>query len=132
MVWSLVFIHFDSPQLGYYKNKLYKTSDHWFRDMLTLNFPEKGQGLVFPIRSVYDFSRKMFLMLYSINDQISLSYCLYFSRYWTICVLQLSVNQPVTSKNSKFTLPSSRFATRPKIQDKNVNIFRTKKASEVK
>ena len=32
-----------------------------------------------------------------INDQVSLSVCLYFMRYWTIRVLQLFVNQTVTS-----------------------------------
>ena len=32
--------------------------------MLNLNFSEKGLGLVSPRHSVYDFSRKMFLMLY--------------------------------------------------------------------
>ena len=32
------------------------------------------------------------------TDQVSMSDCLYFSRYWAICVLQLFVNQAVTSK----------------------------------
>ena len=32
-----------------------------------------------------------------INDQVSLSVCLYLMRYWTIRVLQLFVNQTVTS-----------------------------------
>ena len=31
---------------------------------------------------MYDFSRKMFFMRHSINLPISLSDCLYFSRYW--------------------------------------------------
>ena len=35
--------------------------------MLNFNFAEKGRGLVSPPYFVYDFSRKMFLMLYSIN-----------------------------------------------------------------
>ena len=65
--------------------------------MLNLDFSEKGLGTVFPPHFVYDFSRKMFLMLYSITDQISLSDCLYFVRYWAICVLQLFVSQAVTS-----------------------------------
>ena len=34
--------------------------------MLNSNFPEKGLGLVSSPHFVYDFSRKMFLMLYSI------------------------------------------------------------------
>ena len=49
--------------------KLYKTSDYWSRDMHNLNFifSEKSLGLVSSPHSVCDFSRKMFLMLYSIN-----------------------------------------------------------------
>ena len=35
--------------------------------MLNFNFSEKGLGLVSPPHFVYDFSRKMFLMLHSIN-----------------------------------------------------------------
>ena len=36
--------------------------------MFIFNFPEKSLGLVSPTHFVYDFSRKMFLMLYSINS----------------------------------------------------------------
>ena len=63
--------------------------------MLNFNFSEKGKGLVSSPHFVYDFSRKIFVML--LTDQISLSDCLYFSRYWEICVLQLSVNQAAMS-----------------------------------
>ena len=35
--------------------------------MLNSDFLEKGLGIVSPPYFVYDFSRKMFLMLYSIN-----------------------------------------------------------------
>ena len=35
--------------------------------MLNFDLPEKGLGLVSPPYFVYDFSRKMFLMLYAIN-----------------------------------------------------------------
>ena len=38
-------------------------SDNWSRDF---NFPEKNLGLVSAPYFVYDFLRKMFLMLYSI------------------------------------------------------------------
>ena len=34
--------------------------------MLSFNFSEKDLGLVFPSYFMYDFSRKMFLMLHSI------------------------------------------------------------------
>ena len=49
------------------KNKQYKTLDHSSRDMFNFNFSEKGLGLVSSAHFVYDFSRKMFLMLHSIN-----------------------------------------------------------------
>ena len=35
--------------------------------MFNFNFPEKGLALVSPPHFVDDFSRKMFVMLYSIN-----------------------------------------------------------------
>ena len=67
--------------------------------MLNFDFLEKILEIVSPPYFVYDFSRKMLLMLYSIllTDQISLPDCLYFLRYWSICVLQLFFNQAVTS-----------------------------------
>ena len=64
---SLVSIYFDSSNLPYNKNKLHKTSDYWSRDMLNFNFSEKSLRLVSPTNFMYDFSRKMFLMLHSIN-----------------------------------------------------------------
>ena len=67
------------------------------------------------------------------TDQISLPGCLYFLRYWTICVLQLFVIQVVTSWILKLALPSNRaiFSTWPKSHDKNLNILRTKRAFKV-
>ena len=54
--------------LPYNKNKLYKTLDYRSRDMLNFRFLEMdGLGLVSPPHFVYDFSRKIFLMLHSIN-----------------------------------------------------------------
>ena len=35
--------------------------------MLNLDFLEKSLGIVSPLHLVYEFSRKMFLKLYSIN-----------------------------------------------------------------
>ena len=49
------------------KNKLYKTLDYLTRDMLNVNFSEKGLELVSPPHFVHDFSMKMFFMLHSIN-----------------------------------------------------------------
>ena len=42
---SLISMYLDNFNLGYNKNKLYNFLDYWSRDMLNLNFPEKGQGL---------------------------------------------------------------------------------------
>ena len=53
--------------MAYNKNKLYKTLDYGVKYMLNVNFSEKSLGLVSPTCFVYDFSRKMFLMLHSIN-----------------------------------------------------------------
>ena len=67
--WSAAYFQYISIalNLGYWENKLYKTLDYWSRYILNPNFPEKGLGLVSPPHFVYDISRKMFLMLYSIN-----------------------------------------------------------------
>ena len=54
-------MYFDSPQLGdTIKN---------FRLLIERynEFLEKDLGLVFPLLTVYDFSRKMLFMLHSIN-----------------------------------------------------------------
>ena len=53
--------------MGYNKYKLYKFLHYWFRDMVNFNYPEKGLELVSLSHFVYDFSKIMFLMLYSIN-----------------------------------------------------------------
>ena len=49
------------------KKKMYKTFDYWSRDMLNFDFLEKGLGIVPPLYFMYNFSGKMFFMLYSIN-----------------------------------------------------------------
>ena len=73
--------------------------------MLNFNFLEKSLALVSLPHFAHDFSIKMFLTLHSdvTTDQISLSNCPYFSRYWAIFVLQLFVDQAVTSQNLKLT-----------------------------
>ena len=55
--------------------------------MLNYDYLEKGLGMVSPSHFAYDFSKKCFLCYILLTDQISLSDCLYFLRYWTICVL---------------------------------------------
>ena len=64
-----------------------KWLDYWSRDLINFNFSEMGLGLVSPPRFVHDFLRKMFLSCILLTDPISLSDCLYFLRYWAICVL---------------------------------------------
>ena len=115
--------------LAYNKNKLYKILDYWSRDMLNSNFLEKGQGQFLHHILYMIFLRKCFSCYILLTDQILLSNCFYFSRYWAICVLQLLVNQALTSQNLKLTLSfwSNRFATWPKSQDKNLNILRMKR-----
>ena len=54
-------------KLAYNKNELYKTLDYWSRYMLNFDFSAKGLGIISPPHFVFDFSAKMFLMLYSIN-----------------------------------------------------------------
>ena len=67
--------------------------------MLNFDCLEKGLGIVSPPHFVYDFSRKQekfFSCYIPSTDQISLSDCLYFLRYWAICILKLFVSQVVT------------------------------------
>ena len=60
--------------------------------MLNFEFLDKGLGIVSPAHFVYDFSTKMFLMLYSINWPDFIAWLpLLLLRYWAICVLQLFV-----------------------------------------
>ena len=55
----------------YNKNKLYKTLGlSLSRDVLNYDFLKNGLGMVSPSHFVYDFSREMFLILYSINWSI--------------------------------------------------------------
>ena len=105
VLYILVFVYYSLYEMIFwyymYICKMWKTWDMW--DMLNFNSPEKDLGLVSPSHFVYDFSRQMFLMLYSTNWPNSLSDCLYFSKYWAICVLKLFVSQAVTPKNLRLT-----------------------------
>ena len=65
-----------SPNFAYNKNKLHETLDYWSRDMLSFDFLEKDLGIV----SVPHFASHVLL-----TDQISLSDCRYFLRYFAIC-----------------------------------------------
>ena len=84
-----------SSTCTYNKIKLDKTLDYSSRDTRRFNFLEKDLEIVYPLRFVHDFSRKMFVILL-LSDLISLFDYLCFLKYWSICVLQLFVNQVVT------------------------------------
>ena len=68
------------------------------------------------------FQEKCFSCCILLTKQISLSDCLYFWRYWSICVLRLFFNQVLTSKILELTLSllSIRFAIWPKSQVKKI------------
>ena len=53
--------------LAYNENKLYETLDYWFRDMFNFDFLGKGLEIMSPPHFENNLSRKMVLMLYSIN-----------------------------------------------------------------
>ena len=78
-------------KLAYNRNKLFKTLHYWSRDTFNFDFSDKRLGIVSPAH-------------YVLTDQISLPGCLYFFRYWVMCVLQLYVNQVVTSWILKSTI----------------------------
>ena len=81
----------------YNRNKLFKILHHWSRDMLKFVFLDEGLGIFLQHILCIIFQQKCSSWYIVLTDQISLSGCLYFLRYWAICVLQLFVNQVVTS-----------------------------------
>ena len=104
--------------------------------------PEICSILIFQIRVCEQFLQNIFCMIFRQNcssccvlltDQVSLSDCLYFLRYWGICVLQLFVNQVVTSKISiNVIFLIKLFLCMIKKSRQNLNILRTKRAFMVK
>ena len=70
VVYSLVSIYLDSPQLGIQYNQT-----------RNFDFLGKGLGIVSPPYFVYEFSRKQFSYYSLLTDQISWPGCLYFLRY---------------------------------------------------
>ena len=72
--------------------------------MLSFDFLETGLG-IFPAHILcMIFQEKCFSCCVLLTDQISLSDCFYFLRYWAICVLHLFVSEIVVSKILKLTL----------------------------
>ena len=115
--------------LAYSENKLYKTFDYWSKDMFNFDFLEKGLGIVSPANFVYDFSRKIFLMLRSINWPNLIVSLLLLPEILDKCASQLFFSQVVTSwiLKSSLSFQSSHFSTWTKSKDKNLNILRAKK-----
>ena len=56
-----------SPQLGHTVKTNYGTSDCSAIDILSFDFSEKGLRLVFLTHFAHEFSRKTFVILYSID-----------------------------------------------------------------
>ena len=66
--------------------------------MLIFDFLEKGLGIVSLSLFVYDFSKiKKQKKCYTLVTEQILPDCLYFLINWSICVVQLFVNQVVVS-----------------------------------
>ena len=57
--------------------------------MLNFNFLEKNLGIVSPPHYVYNFFKKVFLILYFLTDKLSLTDSIYLLRFWEIRLLQL-------------------------------------------
>ena len=110
MVCSVISLYFDSPLISIQQKQTVKNFTLLIQ-RYTFDFLDKCLGIVSAAHFVYDFLTKIFLILYLLTDQTSWPGCLFFLRYWTICVLQLFVNQVVTSWILKLTLSfqSSRF-----------------------
>ena len=98
--------------------------------MLNLDFLQMGLELASPPYFVYNFSRKVFCILYSTNWPNFVVWLPLRFRYWGICVMQLFVSKVLTSKILKFTwtFQSGRFSTWPKNQDK---IYISRKRKEL-
>ena len=73
----LSLIYFNNPRLGHNKNKKYKMFD-W--NLFNFDFLKKSLGIVSPLHFVYDFFRKMYVMLYFVNW------------YWATCVHRILPN----------------------------------------
>ena len=73
--------------------------------MPNIDFLEKGLGIVSPPHSRIIFQEKCLSSYILLTYQISLPDCVYFLRYWPVCVLQLFVNLVVTSQILKLTSP---------------------------
>ena len=72
LIWSKIkrsaaYFQYISIVLNLSYKEILRNAEKWSREMLNFDFLEKGLGIVSPPHFEYDFSTKMFLMLYSIN-----------------------------------------------------------------
>ena len=66
--------------------------------MINFDFLEKGLSIASPPHFLcFIFQEKCFSCYILLSEEIYLSNCLYFFRYWVICVLQLFIFRIVTS-----------------------------------
>ena len=118
----------------YNKNKLCKTLDYWSRDMLNFDFLEKGLGIASPTHFMYDFSRKMFIMLCYVNWTNFIT--------WLLLLLEILGNKciaivcfpgcDVINFQTNLIFLIEPFFYMIKKSDKNWNILGTKRAFKVK
>ena len=108
--WSAAWFHniLKALKLVYNRNKLFKTLHYWSRNMPNFKFLDKGLGMVSPVHFVYDFSQKMFFMLYSIN--------------WPNCIVWLPLHLEILGYISNQTV----FIHAQKFKTKVWNILRMK------
>ena len=78
------------------------------------------------------FGENFFSCYTLLPDQISLSGCLYFMRYWAMCVFAKLAVMPEILKLTFYLFNQAVFSTRPKSQNKSLNILRTKRAFKMK
>ena len=70
------------------ENILKLSADHLhLRQIKLFQKTKRVLELVSLLDFLHDFRRKIFLLLYSFTNQISMFGCLYLVRYWAICVL---------------------------------------------
>ena len=132
MVCSLVTIHFDSPNLAYNKNKLYKTLDYW---------SIYAQFWCFNKESENSFSTTFCVWISKQN----VSHCLIVFTSWDIgyykycnCLFSLSIATVYFPDCDAINFEINHIflikplLTWPKIQDKNLNVLRKERAFKVK
>ena len=133
--WSAAWFHYISiaVKLAYNRKKLFKILHHRSRNMLNFAFLDKGLGIISPAHFEYDFSTKMFLVLYSINWTNFLVWL----PSWDIgqhvyCNCLLTRLWHHNFQNYHDFSNQGVFLHDKKSQDKNLNILRTKRVFKMK